>query len=90
MKYDNVVLVDMDFLLEKGVPSKIIPNAIKFMYSKMDMVITTRYHGLVFAASSGVETYVINYDEYYSQKNRGFVEQFDRVDKNELIHFMDL
>lgn len=46
-----------------------IPGIIKGITSEMDIVFSTRYHGLVFALSSDVPAIAINYDLYYETKN---------------------
>lgn len=48
--------------------------------SKMDIMLTTRYHGLVFGFASLVPTLAINIDEYCSQKNWGFLELFNATE----------
>ncbi len=48
-----------------------IPGIVKGITSKMDILLSTRYHGLVFALSSGVPVIAINYDQYYRTKNNG-------------------
>ncbi len=53
-----------------------IPKQIKAITSQMDIVISSRYHGLVFALSSEVPVLAINYDEYYTAKNNGVLEQY--------------
>ncbi len=49
---------------------------IKLITANMDFVISSRYHGLVFALSSNVPVLAINYDKYYSVKNNGLLDNF--------------
>ena len=37
------------------------------------MVISSRYHGLVFALSSNIPVLAINYDNYYTMKNNAIL-----------------
>ncbi|HCR35775.1 hypothetical protein A2130_00630 [Candidatus Woesebacteria bacterium GWC2_33_12] len=46
---------------------------IKVISSKMQMVISSRYHGLVFALSSNIPVLAINYDNYYTMKNNAIL-----------------
>lgn len=49
---------------------------IKLATANIDMIIASRYHGLVFALSSNVPALAINYDKYYSVKNNGLLNNF--------------
>jgi polysaccharide pyruvyl transferase WcaK-like protein len=44
---------------------------IKWLTSQAQILLTTRYHGIIFALSSNVPTISLNFDEYYRQKNDG-------------------
>ena len=46
-------------------------EVVKLATANMNVVISSRYHGLVFALSSNVPALAINYDKYYSVKNNG-------------------
>ncbi|HEY6041817.1 MAG TPA: polysaccharide pyruvyl transferase family protein, partial [Anaerolineae bacterium] len=59
-------------LIEHPEPRK--EKIVKGLTAAMDMVITTRYHGLVFALSSGVPALAINLDGYYETKNCGLLD----------------
>lgn len=51
------------------------PNKlVKAVTAKVDLLITSRYHGLVFALSQNIPTIAINYDQYYKNKNIGILE----------------
>lgn len=54
----------------------LLPSVIKTITSEMDVIISTRYHGLVFATSLHKKAIAINYDEYYSAKNKGILKLF--------------
>lgn len=59
-------------LIEHPEPRK--EKIVKGLTAAMDVVITTRYHGLVFALSSGVPALAINLDGYYETKNCGLLD----------------
>lgn len=49
---------------------------IKQCTTEVDLLITSRYHGIIFACSADVPIVSLNYDEYYSIKNIGALEMF--------------
>ena len=53
-----------------------IPSLIYYLTSKMDIVISSRYHGLVFSSALSVPAIAINYDEYYRAKNNGLLSVY--------------
>jgi polysaccharide pyruvyl transferase WcaK-like protein len=46
---------------------------IDLITASMDLVISTRYHGLVFALANNVPALSLNYDSYYRHKNNGLL-----------------
>lgn len=69
--------IDFAFFEENNISRNKIPEVIKYLYSKMDFVITSRYHGLVFASSYNKPILVINYDDYYQQKSQGYISMLN-------------
>lgn len=65
----------------KSTPADIIRVAT----ANMDVVISSRYHGLVFALSSSVPALAINYDRYYSLKNKGLLSNFFNDSKTYIV-----
>lgn len=61
---------------------------IKTLTSQTDLVLASRYHGLVFALSSNVPAISINYDRYYVLKNNGFLQFY--WDKNSYRYQIDV
>lgn len=59
-------------LLDAKVPAKVIRS----LTAQVDMLITSRYHGLIFALAAHIPTIVVNCDTYYQQKNAAALEQF--------------
>lgn len=51
-------------------------HAIRERIADMDIVLSTRYHGIIFALDSAVPAFGLNYDTYYETKNRGAFELF--------------
>lgn len=49
---------------------------IKQLTADVDLLITSRYHGIIFACSTNVPTVALNYDHYYSIKNNGALQTF--------------
>lgn len=68
----NYKAIDSLIKRTKLTPAEII----KLVTANMDFVISSRYHGLVFALASNVPALVINYDKYYSIKNDGLLKNF--------------
>lgn len=65
-------------------------NLIKSITSKVDLLITSRYHGLVFALSQNVPAIALNYDRYYQIKNNGILEMiYDNNSQNYSIELQD-
>jgi hypothetical protein len=57
-----------------------IPLLIFYITAQMDIVISSRYHGLVFSSVASVPAIAINYDEYYRAKNEGFLSfYYDKI-----------
>ncbi|MDO8497029.1 MAG: polysaccharide pyruvyl transferase family protein [bacterium] len=44
---------------------------VKSLTSSCDLVLTTRYHGVIFALSTDVPVIALSYDSYYTAKHRG-------------------
>lgn len=42
---------------------------IKLLTSRVDLLLTTRYHGIIFALSQNIPTIAISFDKYYQEKN---------------------
>ncbi|MEK7103161.1 MAG: polysaccharide pyruvyl transferase family protein [Patescibacteria group bacterium] len=72
---ERVHLIDFLTLFDKE-SINTIPQRVKAMTSQMDILIATRYHGIIFALSSGVPVVAVNYDEYYAAKNNGALGQY--------------
>lgn len=53
---------------------------IKQCTAEVDLLITSRYHGIIFACSANVPVVALNYDTYYSLKNVGALQTFYRKD----------
>lgn len=49
---------------------------IKKITSQTDILLTSRYHGLIFGLSANIPTIALNFDEYYQMKNEGALELF--------------
>lgn len=49
---------------------------VKKMTSQVDVLLATRYHGLIFALSENVPVLAVNFDKYYETKNNGALELF--------------
>ncbi|MCL4208056.1 polysaccharide pyruvyl transferase family protein [Patescibacteria group bacterium] len=65
-------------------------NLIKSITSRIDLLITSRYHGLVFALSQNVPAIALNYDRYYQIKNNGILEMiYDSNPQNYSIELKD-
>lgn len=58
-----------DINYQKIIKNKKSAQIIKYITAQQDLLITTRYHGLVFALSENVPVISIVSDDYYSQKN---------------------
>lgn len=58
-------------------------NTIRTLTSRVDLLITTRYHGLVFSLSQNVPALALQFDSYYQNKNLGILEMIygDSFDK---------
>lgn len=54
----------------------LLASQIKKRTAEVDLLITTRYHGIVFGLSAGVPTIALHLDEYYRSKNAGALEMF--------------
>lgn len=64
---------------------------IRKISGKMDMIVASRYHGLVFAISSQIPFLAINYDgNYYKGKNSGLVEIFTQKYKDFVVDFSNI
>jgi polysaccharide pyruvyl transferase WcaK-like protein len=53
-----------------------LASTIKFLTSEVDLLISSRYHGLVFALSENVPCIAFSTDKYYKLKNAKLLEQF--------------
>lgn len=49
---------------------------IKKLTSKVDFLLSTRYHGLIFALSENIPTIALQLDGYYQMKNKGALKMF--------------
>lgn len=69
--------------LSKGIQNIEIAEKIRSLTNNMDLIISSRYHGLVFGLSASIPCLAINYDKnYYHAKNTGLMKQFtDDTDK---------
>lgn len=68
-----------------------IASKIKLETNKMDLVIASRYHGLVFAISSSIPCLSINYDmDYYKGKNTGLLKLFTKHPNDFIIDFENI
>jgi len=71
----NVEYYNFQYIKSESSKAKItMAETIKTITSLMDVMITSRYHGLVFSLSSNIPCLSINYDEYYSVKNNGLLD----------------
>lgn len=63
--------------------SDIPAQKIKELSSQVDLLLTTRYHGIIFALSQNVPVVALQLDKYYELKNRGALDIIYRngVDK---------
>lgn len=60
---------------------------IKFLTSATDLLITSRYHGIIFASSSNVPFLTFKMDEYYNIKNSKIIKiLFKKIDQKYLIN----
>jgi polysaccharide pyruvyl transferase WcaK-like protein len=60
--------------------------AIKALTREVDMLIASRYHGVIFGLSQSIPTLALGFGTYYQQKNRAALElTYDAVSKNYLI-----
>jgi polysaccharide pyruvyl transferase WcaK-like protein len=50
---------------------------VKHLISKMDLMISTRYHSLVLALSCNVPSISVTSDDYYTQKNEGLMSLYN-------------
>jgi|GEM_PF-4076650 len=67
-KYSNLKVVEPDY--EKIMSSAFEPAmTIKYFTKQVDIMITTRYHGLIFALSSNTPVITLSSGEYYNRKN---------------------
>lgn len=69
---DRVEIYNYKRIVEEAQIHKM--NFSQFIYSlslEMDYIITSRYHGIVFAINADVHVLAINYDRYYEVKNKG-------------------
>jgi len=65
-----------------------LAKKIRSISGKMDFVIASRYHGLVFALSSQTPCLAINYDnDYYKGKNTGLIETLNRKPGDFIVDF---
>ncbi len=53
--------------------------------SQVDMLITTRYHGIIFALAQKIPLIVLNFDEYYRIKNAGALHMFFGEKASEML-----
>ncbi len=81
--WDDLDYAKNIFSLMKHGDEIVIPDKIndaekvKYLISKMDLVISTRYHSLVFALSCGVPSISVSCDDYYAQKNEGLMRLYN-------------
>lgn len=67
---------------------KATAEQIRQITGKMDLIIASRYHGLVFAMSSQIPFLSINYDnDYYKGKNTGLIKVFTKKYRDYVIDF---
>lgn len=62
----NVVSIDEYALFSSDALQK---TAIKKLTGSVDILVSTRYHGVVFALSQNIPVLTLEYDPYYSRKN---------------------
>ena len=78
----------VDFKYLNKIKGSTYANKIRSITAKMDLIVASRYHGLVFAVSSLVPCLAINYDDdYYRGKNTGFLETVTGQYKDFVIDF---
>ncbi len=80
----NIRIFDSKHLNAK----KTLAEQIRQITGKMDFVIASRYHGLVFAISSQIPFLAINFDnDYYKGKNTGLIKVFTKKYSDFAIDF---
>lgn len=66
-------IFDYKDMIEISKNNESIPSLVFYLTSKMDIVISSRYHGLVFSCASSTPAIAINNNEYYRAKNEGLL-----------------
>lgn len=72
----NTTVINYSYHELESHPGCTIAEAVYNRTNEMDIIFTTRYHGLVFALALNIPTIVLNLDNYYTIKNIGFLEFF--------------
>jgi polysaccharide pyruvyl transferase WcaK-like protein len=68
-----------------------IAEKIRSLTNNMDLVISSRYHGLVFGLSASVPCLAVNYDKnYYQAKNMGLMKQFSEDTNKFVVDISDI
>jgi polysaccharide pyruvyl transferase WcaK-like protein len=90
IKSRRIKVIDYKFL-SRGSHNTEIAEKIRQITSNMDLVIASRYHGIVFGLSASAPCLAINYDnDYYHAKNTGLVKQFYKGTDKFVVDFNDI
>lgn len=86
----KIKVINYNFLTKSN-RSIEIAEKIKRITNDMDLMIASRYHGLVFALSASTPSLSINYDKnYYQAKNTGILKQFFKDVEKFVVDFDDI
>lgn len=90
LKSKRIKVIDYKFLSKSNRNTE-IAEKIRQITSKMDLVIASRYHGIVFGLSTAAPCLAINYDkDYYHAKNTGLIKQFYKNTGEFVVDFNDI
>lgn len=71
---DKLIYLDYEQYFEQEKQGITASDIVLQLTAQVDLMLATRYHGIVFGAINNKPIIYLNYDEYYKVKNTGFLE----------------
>lgn len=87
-KLKNKLKINKSISVKKILEMPVPAEHIKQLTAESDVVLTTRYHGIIFGLSKNVPTIALNFDKYYQQKNLGAYEMI--YEKSFQVYVIDI